>query len=43
MIVHRLEKRCGYDPQAHMRLRAEIWDVNDYYDPGSIERAVRVN
>jgi hypothetical protein len=34
IIVHRLEKRLEYDPQAHMRVRAEMADY--YYDPGSL-------
>jgi hypothetical protein len=34
-IVHRLEKRLGYDPQAHMLLRAKFWDSEFYIDPGS--------
>ena len=41
VIVHRLEKKLGYDPQAHMRARAEIWDVNDYYDPGSLKDQIK--
>jgi hypothetical protein len=35
VIVHRLEKRLGYDPQAHMLLRAKVWDPEHYIDPGS--------
>ena len=33
--MHRLEKRLGYDPKAHLRLMADILDPDDYYDPGS--------
>ena len=35
IIVHRLEKQLGYDPQALMLLRAKVWDPEHYYDPGS--------
>ena len=34
-IVHRLEKRLGYDPKAHMLLRIKCWDPEHYVDPGS--------
>ena len=33
--MHRLQKRLGYDPKAHLRLMVDILDPDDYYDPGS--------